>query len=87
MELQLQTLLRDKRALENKMFKVASGYSLEDTEAANRADFDASLGKHQYINILYTLSDHLKFINTNMVFQLSSSSFSVQDMIQVIKYL
>lgn len=44
MELQLQTLLRDKRALENKMFKVASGYSLEETEASNRPDFDASLG-------------------------------------------
>lgn len=56
MELQLQTLLRDKRALENKMFKVASGYSLEDTEAANRADFDASLGKRQYINILHRSS-------------------------------
>jgi hypothetical protein len=52
MELQLQTLLRDKRALENKMFKVASGYSLEDSETSNRPDFEASLGEKK---ILYTI--------------------------------
>ncbi|KAK3083411.1 hypothetical protein FSP39_021957 [Pinctada imbricata] len=44
MELQLQTMLRDKRNLEGKLHKIAHGYTLEETDISSRPDFDSSLG-------------------------------------------
>lgn len=40
MERELQNILREKRRLENKLAKIALGYSIEDVDAQSRQEFD-----------------------------------------------